>query len=156
MHACALCWTGEVSGVSGLWIESLSSLVTAAAPVDVMLLGGDKDAVSNCSHCSLHCGVNCWILDAGVPLVLPTIGTPSVGLRTPQGLPTLAVLPCCSSWQGRGTPAAPVPAGVERLCKWVGTTGWTEGAKEESCSRLRSALQGASEWGPRPGLQMLQ
>nr|XP_009930381.1 PREDICTED: sodium/potassium-transporting ATPase subunit beta-3 [Opisthocomus hoazin] len=42
---------------------------------------------------------------------------PSAGTGLPRDCLRVAVVSRCSSRQGRGTPAAPFPAGVERLCR---------------------------------------
>ena len=124
---------------------SLPSVVTAAAPSGYACARRGKDSLRACSHCSLHHGADHCVLDIGVPLVFPGIGTPPVGMRAPQGLPTCSSSALLQLVAGEGDPRSPLPSGVERLCRRVSILASTEGAKEESFSRLRSALQGASE-----------
>ena len=87
------------------------------SPSGCGVAGRDKDSVRDCWCCSLLHGVGRCVLDAGVPLAFPSTVAPSAGTGLPRDCLRVAVVSRCSSRQGRGTPAAPFPAGVERLCR---------------------------------------
>lgn len=152
-HSC-FAGLGEVSGVSGLGIETVFLALSLLQPPRVWCSwerqGLPKGLFTpqappwSRSLCFRHWGPS-WF-----PQYIA-----SVGMRAPRGPPTHSSSALLQPLAGEGDPSSPLPAGVESLCRWEGTVGSTEGAKGESCSRLGSALQGASKRGARPVLQML-